>query len=169
VTGLSNFRLLNKTILMKKKFKIFALLSLFFAAIVINPNAAVAQDGDALLGVWESGSGKARVKISQVGDKYYGKIVWLKEPNDEKGNPKTDKNNPDDSMKGTPLLGYRMLKDFVYKGNNTWEDGTIYDPENGSTYNCTIKLKDETTIEVRGYIGVSMIGRTDTWKKLVKK
>lgn len=141
----------------------------FIAAVFVAPHGSVAQDGDALIGVWEPGSGKARVKITKVGEKYYGKIVWLKEPNDEKGNPKTDKNNPDEGLKATPLLGYRILKDFVYKGNNTWEEGTIYDPENGSTYNCHIKMKDETTLEVRGYIGVSMIGRTDTWKKLVKK
>jgi uncharacterized protein (DUF2147 family) len=154
---------------MKKPFKLYFIFILIFGILIGSNNDANAQDGDALVGVWESGSGKARVRVSKVGDKYYGKIVWLKEPNDEKGNPKTDKNNPDESMKATPLLGYRMLKDFVYKGNNTWEEGSIYDPENGSTYNCTIKLKDETTIEVRGFIGVSMIGRTDTWKKLVKK
>lgn len=127
------------------------------------------QDGDALIGVWEPGNGRAKVKVTKIGEKYYGKIVWLKEPNDEKGQPKTDKNNPDESLRSTPLLGYRLLKDFVYKGDKTWEEGTIYDPENGSTYNCTIKLKDENTLEVRGYIGVSMIGRTDIWKRLEKK
>ncbi|MFN3404662.1 MAG: DUF2147 domain-containing protein [Cytophagaceae bacterium] len=131
----------------------------------INQNA----EGDALIGVWEPGNGRAKVKITKIGEKYYGKIVWLKEPNTESGNPKTDKNNPDESLRSTPLLGYRILKDFVYKGNNTWEEGTIYDPENGSTYNCTIKLKDENTLDVRGYIGVSMIGRTDTWKRMEKK
>ena len=69
-------------------------------------------------------------------------------------------------MHETPLLGYKILKDFEYSGKKTWENGTIYDPENGSTYSCTIKLTDKNTIDVRGYIGVSMIGRTDTWKRL---
>jgi uncharacterized protein (DUF2147 family) len=64
------------------------------------------------------------------------------------------------------LLGYKILKDFEYVGKKVWENGTIYDPENGSTYSCTIKLTDKNTIDVRGYIGVSMIGRTDTWKRL---
>jgi len=127
------------------------------------------DDGDRLVGLWLPSNEKARVKIEKIGDKYYGRIVWLKEPKDEDGNEKVDKNNPDESLRTVKLLGYRLLKDFVYKGKNKWEDGTIYDPENGSNYNCTIVLIDENTIDVRGYIGVSMFGRTDTWKRLQKK
>lgn len=129
------------------------------------------EDGDALIGVWEPSHGKARIKIDKIADKYFGKIVWLREPNDpETGEAKVDKNNPDESMRDVPLKGYRILKDFKYDGKGEWSDGTIYDPENGSTYNCVIKLKDDNTIEIRGYIGVKTFGRTDTWKRLkVKK
>jgi uncharacterized protein (DUF2147 family) len=126
------------------------------------------EEGDKLLGVWEPSHGKAKVKITKVGNKYFGKIVWLKFPTHEDGAKKADRNNPDPKMHDTPLLGYKILKDFEYVGKKTWENGTIYDPENGSTYNCVIKLKDNNTIEVRGYIGVSAIGRTDTWKRLSK-
>lgn len=93
---------------------------------------ALAQvEGDKLIGVWEPSHGKAKVKIEKIGNKYYGKIVWLKEPNNpETGNPKVDKNNPDESMTSTPLRGYRILKDFEYTDKNTWSEGTIYDPEN---------------------------------------
>jgi uncharacterized protein (DUF2147 family) len=128
------------------------------------------KDGDRLLGVWEPSNGRARVKVEKIGSKYYGKIVWLKEPIDPETNqPKTDKNNPDPSLRNVPLKGYRMLKDFVYKGKDEWADGTIYDPLNGSTYSCTIKMTDENTLEIRGYIGVSALGRTDIWKRLVVK
>jgi uncharacterized protein (DUF2147 family) len=144
------------------------LLSLFLAFIA--PFSASAQDNaDKLLGIWESGNGKARVKVEKISNKYYGKIVWLREPNDPvTKQPKLDKNNPDESLRATPLKGYRMLKDFVYK-NNEWTDGTIYDPESGSTYNCVIKMKDENTLEIRGYVGVKALGRTDTWKRLETK
>jgi uncharacterized protein (DUF2147 family) len=125
------------------------------------------NEGDALIGVWEPSHGKARVKIDKIADKYYGKIVWLKEPNDPvTSEPKVDKNNPDASMHNAPLRGYRILKDFEYTGEGQWENGTIYDPENGSTYSCVIKLKDDNTIEIRGYIGVKTFGRTDVWKRL---
>lgn len=126
--------------------------------------------GDRLIGVWEPSNGRVKVKIDKIANKYYGKIVWLKEPLDpESGLPKTDKNNPDESMREVPLKGYRMFKDFVYKGSDEWADGTIYDPLNGSTYSCVIKLKDVNTLEIRGYIGVKTFGRTDVWKRLAVK
>lgn len=127
------------------------------------------SEGDAILGVWETGSGKARVKIDKVGEKFFGKVVWLREPLNEEGKPKVDKNNPDEKLRTIPLLGYKLIKDFSFKGEKVWEDGTIYDPENGSTYSCTIKMTDENTLDVRGFIGVSLFGRTDVWKRIQLK
>jgi uncharacterized protein (DUF2147 family) len=125
-----------------------------------------AQDADKLLGLWESGNGKARVKVEKIGSKYYGKIVWLREPTDpETKQPKVDKNNPDASMRSVPLKGYRMLKDFTF-ANNEWSGGTIYDPESGSTYSCVIKAKDDNTLDIRGFVGVKALGRTDIWKRV---
>ncbi|EIM78400.1 hypothetical protein A3SI_03990 [Nitritalea halalkaliphila LW7] len=107
------------------------------------------------------------MKIDQIEDKFYGRIVWLKEPNDPNtGKPKVDQNNPDESMRNVPLRGYRMLKDFVYNGKGEWTEGTIYDPESGNTYNCVITMKDDNTLDIRGYVGVKTFGRTDTWKRL---
>mgnify|MGYP000353469899 CR=1 FL=1 len=129
-----------------------------------------ADNPDGIVGVWKTGEGTAMVRIYKNGDKYQGKIVWLKEPNDpETGVPKTDKNNPDPTLQKAPLKGYRMLKDFVYQEKSEWSEGTIYDPLNGSTYSCTIKMTDPNTLEIRGYIGVSAFGRTDVWKRLVVK
>jgi len=69
-----------------------------------------------------------------------------------------------------PLKGYRLLKDFIYSGKNEWTEGTIYDPENGSTYSCLITMKDNNTLDIRGYIGLKALGRTDVWKRLeIKK
>ena len=125
------------------------------------------NDADRLIGIWEPSHGKAKIKIEKIGSKYYGKIVWLKEPVDpETGKPKVDKNNPDESLRSTPLRGYRILKDFEYTDKDEWSEGTIYDPENGSTYNCIIKMSDENTLDIRGYIGIQTLGRTDVWKRL---
>lgn len=151
---------------MKYSWFLLALAATFFLSSTAVVSAQ--DDGDAIIGVWEPSHGKARVKVDKIGEKYYGKIVWLREPNDEEtGEPKTDRNNPDEALRSTPLRGYRILKDFVYKGDGEWADGTIYDPENGNTYSCTIKLKDDNTMDIRGYIGVSAFGRTDVWKRLV--
>jgi uncharacterized protein (DUF2147 family) len=145
---------------------------LFFTAFIALASFSTLQDteADRLLGVWEPSNGKARVKIEKIGNKYYGKIVWLKEPNDPATNqPKVDSKNPDASMRTVPLKGYRMLKDFTYSGNSQWENGTIYDPENGSTYKCIIKMTDANTLDIRGYIGIEALGRTDVWKRLEMK
>ena len=151
---------------MKKAILLFTfLLGTFLSAKLL------AQDysSDAIIGVWESGSGKARVNIIKSGNYYYGRIVWLREPNNEEGKPKVDKNNPEESKRTTPLLGMRMLASFEFKGNNVWEDGTIYDPESGSTYNCTISLAENNTMNIRGFIGISAFGRTDVWRRLELK
>lgn len=149
---------------MKRKTAFSALLLVIVVAV-----ARAQPPADAILGVWESGNGKARIKIDKAGDTYMGRIVWLREPNDEAGKPKVDKNNPDEALRSKPLLGYSMLKGFSFKGDKKWEDGTIYDPESGSTYSCTITMTDENTLDVRGYIGVSLFGRTDVWKRVVVK
>lgn len=139
----------------------------FLLIVLVSANLSAQDNGDKLLGVWEPSHGKAKVKIEKIGSKYYGKIVWLKIPNDPETNePKLDKNNPDEKMRSTPLRGYRILKDFEYTGENEWTKGTIYDPENGNTYSCTIKMTDENTLDIRGYIGISALGRTDIWKRL---
>jgi uncharacterized protein (DUF2147 family) len=145
---------------------------IFIFALITSPLLTLAQDAEAdrLLGVWEPSNGKARVKVEKIGNKYYGKIVWLKEPNDPATNlPKVDKNNPDESVRNVPLKGYRMLKDFTFAGKDEWSNGTIYDPENGSTYKCIIKMTDSNTLDIRGYIGVEALGRTDVWKRLEMK
>ena len=126
-------------------------------------------ESDKIVGIWETGSGKARVNIIKSGKFFYGRIVWLKEPLNEEGKPKVDKNNPDETKRATPLLGMRMLAGFEFKGDNLWEDGTIYDPESGSTYQCKISLEDSNTMSIRGFIGISAFGRTDTWKRLQMK
>ncbi|MCE2741315.1 MAG: DUF2147 domain-containing protein [Sphingobacteriales bacterium] len=131
--------------------------------------SAQGVQSDDIVGLWETGSGKARVNIIKSGNYFYGRIVWLKEPLNEEGKPKVDKNNPDESKRTTPLLGYRMLSSFEYKGDNLWEDGTIYDPESGSTYNCKITMDDKNTMNIRGFIGIAAFGRTDVWKRLEMK
>jgi uncharacterized protein (DUF2147 family) len=68
-------------------------------------------------------------------------------------------------MRKNPIKGNRILKDFIYKGKLEWGDGTIYDPKNGKTYRCVINMKDDNTIDIRGYVGIKTFGRTDTWKR----
>ncbi len=121
---------------------------------------------DAILGDWLTENGRARVRVQKTkSGKYVGTIVWLKEPLNEQGQPKLDKNNPDETKRTRPILSLRNVNGIVYEGENTWGGGTIYDPESGNDYSVTIKLVDAKTLEVRGYIGVSVFGRTTVWTR----
>jgi uncharacterized protein (DUF2147 family) len=62
-------------------------------------------------------------------------------------------------------MGLVNMWGFHFSKEGVWEGGKIYDPKKGSTYSCTIRMKDVNTLEVRGYIGISLIGRTDVWTR----
>jgi uncharacterized protein (DUF2147 family) len=143
---------------------LFSLFVLMLAGISANAQKFSADD---LIGVWEPSHGKGRVKIEKIGDKYFGKVVWIREPLDpETGEKKLDKNNPDPTLRKRKRLGLRVLQDFVSNGSGYWDSGTIYDPETGTTYNCKITMKNKNPLDIRGFVGVSVFGRTDTWKRV---
>lgn len=128
--------------------------------------ALINDNPDALVGFWRTGDGKGVVQIYKQGNMYFGKIIWLAEPNDPAtGKPKTDVKNEDEKLRSRPIIGLVNLRDFVYKKKNHWDDGNIYDPKSGNDYSCKIEMIDDNTLEVRGYVGVSLFGRTDTWKR----
>lgn len=124
-----------------------------------------AQKKDDILGKWVNPSGEGQIEIYKKGDKFYGKLAWIKEPNDESGKPKTDVKNPNTSLRTKPLLGLEILKDFVFE-DEKWTDGTIYDPKTGKTYSCNLTLKENGQLNIRGYIGISLIGRSESWKRV---
>jgi uncharacterized protein (DUF2147 family) len=135
--------------------------------------AAIAQTtGDEAIGVWKNGEGTALVEIYKTTSGHYaGKIVWLKEPIDpETKKPKLDKRNPDEKKRSVALLGMINMKAFSFnKEDKIWENGTVYDPKNGKEYSCKMELENTNTLLVRGFIGISLIGRTDTWTRQTKK
>jgi uncharacterized protein (DUF2147 family) len=127
--------------------------------------AGFAQNKDAIIGKWVNSTGEAHVDITKKSDKYFGKIVWLKAPKDEKGVVKTDVKNPDAALQSRPILGLEILNNFVYD-DGKWTDGKIYDPKSGKTYSCNMTMKGNDVLNMRGYIGISLIGRSETWKRV---
>lgn len=123
------------------------------------------QDKDAILGKWINSTGEAHVMISKRSDKYFGKIVWIKNPKGTGGTVKTDLKNPNPGLRKQPILGMEILKNFVYD-DGKWTDGTIYDPKSGKTYSCNMTIKDNGNLSMRGYIGISLIGRSEIWKRV---
>lgn len=115
-----------------------------------------------ILGKWLSEDGEGITEIYEEKGRFCGKIQWLKKPNDDKGNPFTDSENPDQSKRNQPLLGLVIINGLIYK-NNEWQNGTIYDPNKGKTYGCTIWICNGE-LKVRGYWGIFY--QTQTWTKI---
>lgn len=150
--------------------RIAFLLALAFLFLV--SATARAQNADAIVGKWWNTKKTAHIEITKASGKYYGKIVWLKEPvypaDDKKGmagKTKVDRENPDPSRRNQPVLGLQVLRDFTFNGSQ-WESGNIYDPENGKDYRCKMWFEAGDVLKVRGFIGISLLGRTETWTRV---
>ncbi|MCL2098362.1 MAG: DUF2147 domain-containing protein [Bacteroidales bacterium] len=122
-----------------------------------------------ILGVWYNQEKSAKIEIYQMGGKFYGKIIWLKEANGADGNPKLDVKNSDEKLRTQSVIGLIMLKNLTYNPKNKkWEDGTIYDPASGKTYKsyAWFEGNQTNTLNVRGHLGISSwLGRSQTWER----
>jgi len=128
----------------------------------------LAAEPDAILGVWKTNN-DGKVEIYKKGKTYAAKIIDIKEkvyPADDKmaGQSKVDRENPDKSKHKDPIIGMNFMHGFTFDGS-IWSGGKIYDPDNGKTYKCKLTLKDANTLQVRGFIGFSLLGRTEVWTR----
>ncbi len=145
------------------------IISFLFGLFMIAPAFSLqAQNkADDILGTWLVEDKDAHVEIFKRGDKYFGKIVWLKDGVDAKtGKPKTDTKNPDPKLRELPTLGMEMLKNFQFDGKKEWSGGKIYDAGNGKTYRSYMALENADKLKLRGYIGVAMLGRNTYWTRV---
>ena len=152
---------------MKKVF-----LSITFLLLLLSKSTVFAANADDILGLWFNEEKDAKIEIVKCAERYCGKIVWLKEPNypeGEKdgvpGTPRVDHHNPDAAHHKDPILGLQIVHNFVFAGENLWNDGRVYDPKNGKTYKGKMTLVSPTQLDLRGYIGISLLGRTTTWTR----
>ena len=124
--------------------------------------AAFAQD---VVGKWKLEDGTAIVEVYKSGDAYNGKIVWLEKPTEADGSPAVDNNNPDKALHSRKLIGLNMLSGLKKNGGE-YTGGTIYDPGNGKTYNCSMKVEGDV-LKVRGSLDKKgLLGRTMDWYRV---
>ncbi len=133
---------------------------------------AFAAGPDDILGLWNTEEKDAKIEIYKCGTKYCGKIAWLKEPiytvgskEGVPGTPILDINNPNPELRKKPLMGLPILIDFVFSGDNLWKNGKIYNSDNGKIYSGKMTLISPDQLNVRGFIGISLIGGTTIWTR----
>jgi len=119
-----------------------------------------------VVGVWLTQDKDSKIEISRNDDgTFSGKVIWLKNPLKD-GQPQVDKENPDEALQDRPILGLELLQGFKFD-EDEWNSGTIYDPKTGNTYKCYMWFdKDDNTLHVKGYIGISIIGRSVEWTRV---
>jgi uncharacterized protein (DUF2147 family) len=154
----------------KKRTRSFGIIMIIMLLLAFASHDAAAQlTANDINGTWLNEDKDAHVEIENRDGKYYGNIIWLKTPIDPATDKaKLDKENPDTELQKRPLMGLQLLSGFVFDGDDEWEDGTIYDPKSGKTYSCYMEFTDDTQnkLKVRGYIGVSLLGRTTYWTRV---
>lgn len=124
-----------------------------------------------ILGVWKTEKGEAKVEIFMCGERFCGRIIWLKNPvytdsrDGDIGAPVIDRKNPDPTLRSRPVLGLRILEGFIPEGGSNWGNGTCYDPMSGHTYRGKMHLVSPDRLELRGYVGIPLFGRTSVWTR----
>jgi uncharacterized protein (DUF2147 family) len=151
---------------LRKAIRLVLMLAFLMPGLSMLSSSAYAQEGSRIVGVWVTAKNDGRVKIQECGDGHYcGKLTWTENKSSDKSLEK-DVHNPDPEKRDRPILGIRVLKDLEYNTeDDIWENGKIYDPKKGKTYNCYVEMLNEDKLKVRGYVGVSMFGRTTYWKR----
>lgn len=121
------------------------------------------------VGVWADEDGDSHVEIFSCNpQELCGKLVWLRPSADSTVTARTlDTRNPEAAKRTQPLLNLRILQGLRYDSDDQrWEDGEIYDPRNGRTYSCYLRLLSKNRLEVKGYIGFSFIGSSHYWTRV---
>ena len=134
-----------------------------FASCACSATSICAAQTTSPIGLWKNED--ATFEIFENGGKLSARIVALREPKTPEGKEKTDIHNPDRSKRDRPIIGLVFMSGFNRKSDTRWDNGTIYDPKSGSTYSCFMELDGPDRIKVRGFIGISLIGRTDVWTR----
>ncbi|NJD90358.1 MAG: DUF2147 domain-containing protein [Geobacter sp.] len=141
--------------------------------VLLLAGAAHAAGGDAITGLWEVAEGDGRIEIYRCAAKYCGRIAWLKEPlyppgdkGGMAGKPLVDRDNPQKELASRPQLGLQIMAGYTFRGDGFWDEGTIYNTENGKSYSSNIRLKSPDRLELRGYIGIPLLGGSTVWKRV---
>jgi uncharacterized protein (DUF2147 family) len=116
-------------------------------------------------GLWWAEGGAAQVRVAPCDEELCAHVEWLRSPFDDNGCVLVDTHNPDPGLRARRVQGMRILEGLVRNDPRSmrWTGGVIYDPGSGRSYQCTLTLAGPNRIELRGYIGIPLLGRSTSW------
>ncbi len=119
------------------------------------------------VGRWYAEGGAAQVEIVPCDNDLCGRVVWLRSPFDDDGCTLRDRNNPNPALRGRSVLGLELLRAApTAVGDDAAGRCSIYDPTSGRTYSCRLWFDGDDRLNLRGYFGVPLLGRTTTWLRV---
>ena len=142
-----------------------------FMIVLLAATIACGAGPNDILGIWKTEGDESKVEIYRCGEKICGRIIWLKNPlyTDSRdgavGTPIIDRYNSDPALRKRLVLGLRIMEGFTEQSVTPWGNGTLYDPKSGNTYRGKIHQTAPDRLELRGYIGIPLFGRSSVWTR----
>lgn len=139
---------------------------LFFISAMLVFSIVHTSYAQSVLGKWktiddETGEAKSVVEIYEENGKVYGKVIMIFDKTKENELCK----KCDGDKKDKPIKGMVILEGAKKEGSS-WEGGRILDPTKGKVYKCTLSLENKDKLKLRGYVGISLLGRTQYWERV---
>jgi uncharacterized protein (DUF2147 family) len=116
-------------------------------------------------GLWIDHTGRGAVEITPCADALCGRIVWLQQPNDKTGQLLRDEKNEDRAKRAQPICGLQIIGGVKLQSDGSWDNGWIYDPEQGERFDVEIRLRSPDQLQVKGYKGLKFLSETYQWKR----
>ena len=119
--------------------------------LILSTTSIIAQDK--IIGTWLTEDKKGRTQFYKVKNKYYGKLVWMSNPNDKNGNLLRDIHNPNSNLRKKTILNLVFITGLTYDSEDKeWINGKVYDHKSGKTYDCSVHIENNI-LYFRGYLG----------------
>lgn len=116
-------------------------------------------------GLWIDHTGRGAVEIAPCSEGLCGRIVWLQQPNDKSGQLLRDENNEDRAKRTQPICGLQIIGGLKLQPDGSWDNGWIYDPEQGARFDVELRLRNPNQLQVMGYKGLKFLSETYQWKR----
>jgi uncharacterized protein (DUF2147 family) len=129
------------------------------------PPSGSAAPETPVAGVWFDDTARGAVELRPCPTGLCGHIVWLKEPTDATGAPRTDAYNPDPSKRSRPICGLQVIGNVKQQSDGTWDQGWVYDPKAGKAYDVAIEMPARDRLTVTGYKGIKLLSKTLEWTR----
>lgn len=143
----------------------YKILFTIFFFVSFSPAGSQIIVADKIVGEWINEEKDTRIEIYKNGEEYFGRLLWSEDLFEADGKTsRKDLRNTDEKLRGRNLLHVNLLNNFVFS-EDLWDDGRMYDPKSGKTYNCLIKLRKDK-LEVRSYVGIPLLGRSTYWDRV---